>query len=472
MAPVGVENGNSETKFSQANLNTRSGGLLHAEMQLDKDVGNGAERHSPTGVSPYEHNDGPPAKKQKKTKGRVKIKMEFIDNKLRRYTTFSKRKTGIMKKAYELSTLTGTQVMLLVASETGHVYTFATRKLQPMITSESGKALIQTCLNSPDLPGENQSRRSPDQRMCATGFEETELSYSVSEEDEKDPPRNPTMFTVTVPGAGADVPSGSNTSSTGLSLAGTGHTYPMTTYLPTTTASSSTLRHSTSAANSSSRNGVTTAQSSPTASFTTLLPQTTSLTSASALPAGLVQVTQAQTSVQLQAIPNTQGAPPALVRLPQQAATTLPGRQQLLTTLLPSASAAQQQQQQVATAQPANAVAMLASTQPQALTTSNGSTFTTPIMYQTPQGVVYATGAAAAGAVNVPEALLLNYQTAHQNAAQTVGATTGQAAQAYPITALPLSLQNVALSQQQLPQGTMLNAEPAKKVATQGRSST
>ena len=34
----------------------------------------------------------------KKTKGRVKIKMEFIQNKLRRYTTFSKRKTGIMKK--------------------------------------------------------------------------------------------------------------------------------------------------------------------------------------------------------------------------------------------------------------------------------------------------------------------------------------------------------------------------------------
>jgi serum response factor len=30
-------------------------------------------------------------------------------------------------QAYELSTLTGTQVMLLVASETGHVYTFATR---------------------------------------------------------------------------------------------------------------------------------------------------------------------------------------------------------------------------------------------------------------------------------------------------------------------------------------------------------
>jgi len=36
----------------------------------------------------------------KKTKGRVKIKMEYIGNKLRRYTTFSKRKTGIMKKVF------------------------------------------------------------------------------------------------------------------------------------------------------------------------------------------------------------------------------------------------------------------------------------------------------------------------------------------------------------------------------------
>lgn len=84
-----------------------------------------------------------------------------------------------MKKAYELSTLTGTQVLLLVASETGHVYTFATRKLQPMITSETGKALIQTCLNSPDSPP--QSDPSSDQRMSATGFEETDLTYQVSE---------------------------------------------------------------------------------------------------------------------------------------------------------------------------------------------------------------------------------------------------------------------------------------------------
>ncbi|XP_024299394.1 serum response factor-like isoform X3 [Oncorhynchus nerka] len=156
------------------------------------------------------------AKPGKKTRGRVKIKMEFIDNKLRRYTTFSKRKTGIMKKAYELSTLTGTQVLLLVASETGHVYTFATRKLQPMITSETGKALIQTCLNSPDSPPRNDP--STDQRMSATGFEETDLTYQVSEGDGcAEPTKDMMKPTFTM----ANLPAGVNTQPTSTSSSST-----------------------------------------------------------------------------------------------------------------------------------------------------------------------------------------------------------------------------------------------------------
>ncbi|XP_011610988.2 serum response factor isoform X2 [Takifugu rubripes] len=162
----------------------------------------------------------PGAKPGKKTRGRVKIKMEFIDNKLRRYTTFSKRKTGIMKKAYELSTLTGTQVLLLVASETGHVYTFATRKLQPMITSETGKALIQTCLNSPDSPP--RSDPSSDQRMSATGFEETDLTYQVSESDgcaeaAKDLMK-PSFTMSSLPGTTQSTPSSSSSSSSTMSV--------------------------------------------------------------------------------------------------------------------------------------------------------------------------------------------------------------------------------------------------------------
>ncbi|XP_029305015.1 serum response factor b isoform X5 [Cottoperca gobio] len=178
------------------------------------------------------------AKPGKKTRGRVKIKMEFIDNKLRRYTTFSKRKTGIMKKAYELSTLTGTQVLLLVASETGHVYTFATRKLQPMITSETGKALIQTCLNSPDSPP--RSDPSTDQRMSATGFEETDLTYQVSESesmgDTKDTLK-PTFTVASLPGSTSSTQCTVPTTSTSMQVS-SGSSFPITNYLAPISASS------------------------------------------------------------------------------------------------------------------------------------------------------------------------------------------------------------------------------------------
>lgn len=76
--------------------------------------------------------------------------------------------------------------MLLVASETGHVYTFATPKLQPMITSEAGKALIQTCLHQPDPPSVVVPPPGDfDMRMSVNGFEETELGYQMSEDDYK-----------------------------------------------------------------------------------------------------------------------------------------------------------------------------------------------------------------------------------------------------------------------------------------------
>ncbi|MCJ1408287.1 transcription factor of the MADS box [Ptychographa xylographoides] len=88
---------------------------------------------------------------------RRKIDIKFIQDKSRRHITFSKRKAGIMKKAYELSVLTGTQVLLLVVSETGLVYTFTTPKLQPLVTKSEGKNLIQACLNAPEPASDSQN---------------------------------------------------------------------------------------------------------------------------------------------------------------------------------------------------------------------------------------------------------------------------------------------------------------------------
>ncbi|KAL6858079.1 transcription factor of the MADS box [Amphichorda felina] len=94
---------------------------------------------------------------EKGSRERRKIEIKFISDKSRRHITFSKRKAGIMKKAYELSVLTGTQVLLLVVSETGLVYTFTTPKLQPLVTKAEGKNLIQACLNAPEPTAGNEN---------------------------------------------------------------------------------------------------------------------------------------------------------------------------------------------------------------------------------------------------------------------------------------------------------------------------
>ncbi|CAH6721394.1 transcription factor of morphogenesis Mcm1p [[Candida] jaroonii] len=108
-----------------------------------------------------DEDDEPTGGKQQKERRKIEIK--FIQDKSRRHITFSKRKAGIMKKAYELSVLTGTQVLLLVVSETGLVYTFTTPKLQPLVTKSEGKNLIQACLNAPEEGlGDDQENGSDD----------------------------------------------------------------------------------------------------------------------------------------------------------------------------------------------------------------------------------------------------------------------------------------------------------------------
>lgn len=61
----------------------------------------------------------------KHTKGRQKIKMKMIEDEEDRLITFSKRRSGIYKKASELSTLCGAQVGVVVFSPSGKPFSFA-----------------------------------------------------------------------------------------------------------------------------------------------------------------------------------------------------------------------------------------------------------------------------------------------------------------------------------------------------------
>lgn len=84
----GLKRSSSDVCFEQ---DVRSVQPLSINTDLGSDVAD-------DGYTQVQQNKKTPPPNGKKTKGRVKIKMEYIDNKLRRYTTFSKRKTGIMKK--------------------------------------------------------------------------------------------------------------------------------------------------------------------------------------------------------------------------------------------------------------------------------------------------------------------------------------------------------------------------------------
>lgn len=124
--------------------------LRSAEEQLGSGAGNTQFNTTSSNAPGGEDDDDDEPSSGKQQKERRKIEIKFIQDKSRRHITFSKRKAGIMKKAYELSVLTGTQVLLLVVSETGLVYTFTTPKLQPLVTKSEGKNLIQACLNAPE----------------------------------------------------------------------------------------------------------------------------------------------------------------------------------------------------------------------------------------------------------------------------------------------------------------------------------
>ncbi|GMN43305.1 hypothetical protein TIFTF001_012516 [Ficus carica] len=62
---------------------------------------------------------------QRKTKGKQKIEMRMIEKEEDRITTFSKRKSGIYKKATELATLCGADVGFVIFSSKDKPFSFA-----------------------------------------------------------------------------------------------------------------------------------------------------------------------------------------------------------------------------------------------------------------------------------------------------------------------------------------------------------
>ena len=59
---------------------------------------------------------------------RGKAQMKRIENDSSRQVTFSKRRNGLLKKAFELSVLCDAEVALIIFSPTGKLYEFASSR--------------------------------------------------------------------------------------------------------------------------------------------------------------------------------------------------------------------------------------------------------------------------------------------------------------------------------------------------------
>lgn len=70
----------------------------------------------------------PRQKKGEKQMGRVKLQLKKIENKTYRHITFAKRKSGLIKKAYELSTLCDVELALMIFSPAGKLILFDGKK--------------------------------------------------------------------------------------------------------------------------------------------------------------------------------------------------------------------------------------------------------------------------------------------------------------------------------------------------------
>ncbi|KAJ8536730.1 hypothetical protein K7X08_035131 [Anisodus acutangulus] len=82
---------------------------------------------------------------------RGKVEMKRIENSTSRQVTFSKRRNGLLKKAYELSVLCDAEVALIIFSQKGSLFEFASSNMQKTIERYRERARETTVDNSTEL---------------------------------------------------------------------------------------------------------------------------------------------------------------------------------------------------------------------------------------------------------------------------------------------------------------------------------
>ncbi|KAL5565407.1 hypothetical protein UlMin_028571 [Ulmus minor] len=89
--------------------------------------------------------------------GRGRVELKRIENKINRQVTFSKRRNGLLKKAYELSVLCDAEVALIIFSSRGKLYEFGSSSAGMTKTLERYQRCCFTAHADNNIERETQS---------------------------------------------------------------------------------------------------------------------------------------------------------------------------------------------------------------------------------------------------------------------------------------------------------------------------
>ncbi|KAL5543885.1 hypothetical protein UlMin_007669 [Ulmus minor] len=106
--------------------------------------------------------------------GRGKVELKRIENQTSRQVTFSKRRTGLLKKACELSVLCDAEVATIVVSPSAKIYQFSSHDMDRTI------ARYRTELGLPDSVDNHRSRTI---EFWRTEIDELRRSVEMLEEN-------------------------------------------------------------------------------------------------------------------------------------------------------------------------------------------------------------------------------------------------------------------------------------------------
>nr|AIZ95418.1 MADS22 [Apostasia odorata] len=87
--------------------------------------------------------------------GRGRVELKRIENKINRQVTFSKRRNGIMKKAYELSVLCDAEIALIIFSGRGKLFEFGSPDMRKTLERYQRCNFTPQAIDPSDRDGQN-----------------------------------------------------------------------------------------------------------------------------------------------------------------------------------------------------------------------------------------------------------------------------------------------------------------------------